>query len=235
MDNEKLLFYRKKFAENAKADKFIRGYFKSHGNLPTAGAVNIAKALTESEVAAVEFSAQVSSLVDRGSVIPAPIDEVVAEWEYIWNEETWNESYANGLLKDYYEWADGLSPYKEDLWNTVAQRPANWSDIEKENGKPIEYEDGYHYTNCVRCWQGALNAPEAKYPWCCVKIDEPFVGAVKLEYEDAEVYPWGENREFKRTFAIESIPSAFGEEYKLDGNGETTFDPSKLVATLVKR
>jgi hypothetical protein len=234
MDNEKLFAYRKKFAENAKADKFVRSYYKSHGSMPTSNEVNVARVLTAEEVAAVEFSVQVSALVEEGSVEPTPVEEV-AEWEYIWNEETWNASYANGTLKDYYVWADGLSPYKEDLWNTVENRPANWNDIEKdENGNPIEYEDGYHYANCVRCWQGAVNAPGAAYPWCGVKIT-PFNGAIKLEYGDAVAYPWGEYREFTRTFAIASIPTTFGEEYKLDGEGKTTFDPSGLVATLIKK
>ena len=91
--------------------------------------------------------------------------ETDATWEYIYNEQTWNESYNNGLLKTYYNHYDAASPYKEDLWNTVENRPANWNDIEKDGqGNPIEYEDGYHYTNCVRCWQGAINAPGAQYP-----------------------------------------------------------------------
>lgn len=228
MDNEKLLAYRKKFAELAKADKFVREYYKENGEMPSTGELNEGKALTTEEVKELEFNVQVSSLIDSVS------NEEVGVWDYIWNEETWNESYENGALKDYYVWADGISPYKEDLWNTVEQRPANWSDIEKDGeGKPIEYEDGYHYTNCVRCWLGAVNAPGAAYPWCGVKFT-PFEGKIKFEYGDAIAYPWGEHKVFTRTFAIASIPTELGMEYKLDGNGETTFDPAGLTVTLIK-
>lgn len=226
-----LLSRRQESAERQKANKFIRKYYKEHGTFPSVEAVQEAKVLTEEEAEDLSFNIELSNLVKKSE------KESVAAWDYIWNEETWNDSYANGTLKDYYVWADekGAYPYKEDLWNTVANRAANWNDIEKDGeGKPIEYEDGYHYANCVRCWQGAINAPGAAYPWCGVKI-EPFEGTIKFEYDGGEaVYPWGDYKKFNRTFAIASIPTELGEDYKLDGEGKTSFDPSKLVVTAVK-
>ena len=163
--------------------------------------------------------------------------ETDGTWEYINNEASWNESYQNGLLKTYYAHYDAASPYKEDLWNTVENRAANWNDIEKDgNGVPIEYEDGYHYINCVRCWQGAINAPGAKYPWAAVALPVPFEGYIKFTYDNGTpVYPWGDSiRTFTKGFGIASIPEELGNEFLLDGNGNTTFDPLKLVVKLLQ-
>ena len=158
-------------------------------------------------------------------------------WEYIHDEQSWNDSYQNGLLATYYAHYDAASPYKEDLWNTVEQRPANWNDIEKDGqGNPIEYEDGYHYTNCVRCWQGAINAPGAKYPWAAVAMPVPFEGYIKFTYDNGTpVYPWGDNiRTFSKGFGIASIPEELGNEFLLDAQGNTTFDPTKLQVKLLQ-
>ena len=166
---------------------------------------------------------------------PEPDPEQSAEWDYIIDEASWNASYQGGVLKDYYEWADASSPYKEDLWNTVENRAANWNDIEKDGqGNPIEYEDGYHYINCERCWKGAINAPGAKYPWAAVSLPKPFTGVVKFVYDEGEsVYPWGsESKEFTKGFGVASIPTELGEEFLLDSEGNTTFDDSKLKITL---
>lgn len=169
---------------------------------------------------------------------PKPAPEQPVEWDYIVDEASWNASYQRGVLKDYYEWADASSPYKEDLWNTVENRAANWNDIEKDNqGNPIEYEDGYHYINCERCWKGAINAPGAKYPWAAVVLPKPFVGVVEAVYDEGEPkYPWGsESKEFVKGFGVASIPNEFGEEFLLDDEGKTTFDESKLKFTLIKQ
>ena len=162
--------------------------------------------------------------------------ETTGTWEYIYDETSWNQSYQNGLLATYYAHYDSASPYKEDLWNTVENRAANWNDIEKDGqGNPIEYDDGYHYTNCVRCWQGAINAPGAQYPWAAVALPIPFEGYVKFTYDNGTpVYPWGDNiRTFSRGFGIASIPSELGSEFLLDNQGQTTFDPAKLQVTLL--
>lgn len=213
------------------AKKFIYDYAKKHnGEMPEADAVAEAKVLLPGDEDKIDFQVEADALVKLSDA-----EKVNAEWDYIYNEASWNASYENGALKDYYAWADGLSPYKEDLWNTVENRAANWNDIEKDDkGVPIEYEDGYHYLNCVRCWKGAFYAPGAQYPWCGVKFS-PFYGAIKFEYEDKEAYPWGKTfRQFKRNFGIASIPGELGAEYKCDFEGNTSFDSSKLNVTLFK-
>lgn len=67
------------------------------------------------------------------------VDEVVedpADWQYIDSEESWNDSYANGALKDYY----AANP-SEDLWNTTENRAANYNDrhyVGTINGEAVE-------------------------------------------------------------------------------------------------
>lgn len=54
------------------------------------------------------------------------VDDIIEEeasWVYVNNEESWNESYTNGALKDYYE----ANP-TEDLWNSSANRAASYND-----------------------------------------------------------------------------------------------------------
>lgn len=96
----------------------------------------------------------------------------------------------------------------------------------------IKFES-YSFPGFIHCWQGAINAGGASYPWCVTKI-EPFEGTIKYNYNGGEdVYPYGEYRKFKNIFAIVSIPGEFGSEYALN-NGVSSFDPSKLVVTMVK-
>ena len=161
------------------------------------------------------------------------------EFDYIHDEESWNESYAAGGLKLYYEWSDKANaPYKEDLWNTVENRAANVNDARKdpETGELVLDENGnYIYDNCERCWVGALNAPGAKYPWIVMKLPIPFEGTIKFSYEGKEdVYPWGEAaRTFGRGFGCASIPTELGDEFLLDNEGNTSFDVTKFEATLI--
>ena len=225
-------------AERFKAKKFVNNYYAVNGSMPSNDAVKQAKELTAEEEAKIALLAQVDDVVER-----AVAEEVVTiDWETIKDETSWNASYENGCLKKYYPWADekGAYPYKEDLWNNAANRAANWNDIVKEGGEPVEFEDGYHYVDangdpCVRCWKGAFNAPGAKYPWCAINTPN-FSGTIKLAYDGVEVYPWGEaKRTFGRGFAIASIPTEFNDDsLKCDFNGNGNFDPSKLVVTLIK-
>ena len=200
--------------------------------MPQEELVNEAKALTEGEIAQIELDVEV------GAKIVEYEKESTADWDYIWNEDTWNASYKNGGLKAYYEWCDGgaTAPYKEDLWNEVEGRPANSSDWQRdEQGNPVIDDNGYYvYINCVRNWHGAVNAPGAKYPWAVVKPPIPFRGTIKFIYNEGDaVYPWGEApRTFKRGFGCASIPVELGEEYILH-DGETSFEPTKLEVTLV--
>ena len=224
-------------AERAKGKKFILAYEIEHGSMPSADAVKAAEALDAEEVAKVALLAQADVILD----IAGGDAKVTNDWETIKDEASWNASYENGCLKKYYPWADekGSFPYKEDLWNEKAQRAANWNDIVKEGGQPVEFEDGYHYVDgdgnpCVRCWKGAFYAPGAAYPWCAINTPT-FNGTIKLAYDGVEVYPWGQaKRSFGRGFAIASIPSEFDASLKCDFDGKGSFDPSKLTVTLIE-
>lgn len=167
---------------------------------------------------------------------PEPVE---AEWDFIYDEASWNAAYEKPTMQAYYEWSDRVNkPYKEDLYNTVEGRAANWNDArEDSNGEKVVDENGnYIYDNCERCWEGAINAPGAKYPWAVVTLPEEFEGVIKFTYDGGEpVYPFGEeSKQFQNIFGIVSIPNEFGDEYLLNADGETTFDPSKLEILLVK-
>lgn len=224
--------------ERAKAKRFINDFYAKNGSMPSVSEVAEAEQLTAAEVAKVDQQV----LVDNLASVAGGKETVCTDWETIKDETSWNASYENGCLKKYYVWADetGSFPYKEDLWNQKAQRAANWNDIVKEDGKPVEFEDGYHYEDadgnpCVRCWDGAFYAPGAKYPWCAINTPV-FQGTIRLNYADGEdVYPWGmAKRSFGRGFAIASIPGEFDESLKCDHEGNTTFNPANLTVTLVE-
>lgn len=173
-------------------------------------------------------------------------------WEYIYNEATWNEAYANPTLQAYYAWSDQANaPYKEDLWNSASGRAANINDAHKTNDEYDLDENGnYIYDNCERNWSGAVSAPWAKYPWAVVSIPKPFTWTISFSYNGWEpVYPWGEAvRSFTRGFGIASIPEEFKNNSFLIpenagiANGEwegevgeaSTFEPTKLVITLIQ-
>ena len=173
-------------------------------------------------------------------------------WEYIYNEATWNEAYANPTLQAYYAWSDQANaPYKEDLWNSASGRAANINDAHKTNDEYDLDENGnYIYDNCERNWSGAVSAPWAKYPWAVVSIPKPFTWTISFSYNGWEpVYPWGEAiRSFTRGFGIASIPEEFknnsflipenagiaNSEWEGEVGEASTFDPTKLVITLIQ-
>lgn len=205
--------------------------------------------------------------------------ETQAEFDYIWNETTWNAAYAKAPLQAYYE-----NHPEEDCWNTTANRACNYNDrlyvgkIDNEsfngkatwasdNAQKITFDNEEYYApifygfepqtvalyenveltqstgkefvittvcyseDCPHCWLGAINAPGAIYPWCVVAIPESFNGTIKFVYDETNVVE--RTVESANVYYIESIPSLFGDEYQLDENGNTTFDESKLVVTLI--
>ena len=165
-------------------------------------------------------------------------------YDYIYDEASWNESFANGGLKKYYEWSDAANaPYKEDLWNTIENRAANINDAKKENDEYVLDANGnYVYENCERCWTGAINAPGAKYPWIVPYFDTDVNATITFQYEGKEdVMPWGDKvfglgkkeNGADRLFGCASIPTELGDEFLLDANGVTTFDLSKFTMILV--
>lgn len=170
-------------------------------------------------------------------------EEESDSYDFIHDEESWNASFNNGGLKKYYVWSDAVNaPYKEDLWNTVEERAANVNDAHKEDDEYVLDDNGnYIYDNCERCWEGALNAPGAKYPWIVVNFDTDVNATITFKYEGKEdVQPWGDKvfgigkKEdgSDRLFGCASIPTELGEEFLLN-EGETTFDISKFKMFLV--
>lgn len=96
-----------------------------------------------------------------GSIIPSK------NYNYVYNEETWNNSYQNGGLKLYYQ-----AYPDEDRWNEQAQRPARATD--KVDGQWPDY--------CVQCWKGAINAPGAKFPWIVPYFNEDVNSKIIFAY-----------------------------------------------------
>lgn len=154
------------------------------------------------------------------------------------------ESYNNcaGLAK-YYEWSDRVNkPYKEDLLytdpETGATRAANINDVRKdpETGELMTDENGnYIYDNCVRCWEGAIKAPGAKFPWMVVDFNNYDVDsaiAFKYSYPDGNVKvvkPWNDKVFKEGSWGVASLATEFNDndflipENRTDG-GESTFD-----------
>lgn len=168
------------------------------------------------------------------------------------DEESWNASnQEGGGLYKYYIWSDQANaPYKEDLWNTSANRAANINDARKDpdSGELVLDEKGnYIYDNCERCWQGAVKAPGAKYPWIVLNVTDetPSLVTFKYTYPDGtvkEVNPWGNKvfggpTESRREWGCASVASEFGDndfiisENRTDG-GESTFDVERFELIL---
>lgn len=105
------------------------------------------------------------------------------------------------------------------------------AELTNSTGKEFVITTVCYSEDCPHCWQGAINAPGAKYPWCVVTLPIPFDGTIKFVYDETNVVERTANTE--HGYYIEAIPTLFGEEYKLDENGDTTFDSSKLNVTLI--
>jgi len=145
------------------------------------------------------------------------------------NEASWNAAYnaPNSPLKAYLD----ANP-DEDRWNEHEQRWAVAAD--KVSGQWPDY--------CVQCWKGAINAPNAKYPWVTISLPIPFDGKIELIYDGGTpIYPWGTEVHRTNGYGVASIPEEFGRtdwiidpstgEAPADGT-PNAFDPSKLVVNL---
>lgn len=167
-------------------------------------------------------------------------------FDYIHDEESWNESYANGGLKKYYAWSDRVNkPYKEDLWNTEANRPANINDAKKDPETEellLDDNGNYIYENCERCWLGAVKAPGAKYPWIVVNFNTNINSTIKFKYEYEEgvkeVLPWGSKVFNANSFGCASVASEFEDnDFLLSENRndekQSTFDIDKFKIELI--
>ena len=117
-------------------------------------------------------------------------------YDYIYDEASWNASFANGALKKYYtKYPD------EDRYNTIEHRWALATD--KVDGEWPEY--------CIQCWEGAVNAAGAKFPWICPNFDENVNSSIVFEYEGmGKVYPWGSTVfGSTKTWGIASVAEEF--------------------------
>lgn len=100
----------------------------------------------------------------------------------------------------------------------------------------------------TQCWEGAVNAPGAKYPWICPNFDTDVNAKVKFVYKGKDaVQPWGDSvfgsvktfgmvsvaEEFQENgFLIEANQANGNEEWS---NNENGFDISKFKMILIKQ
>lgn len=164
-------------------------------------------------------------------------------YDYIYDEASWNASFANGALKKYYtKYPD------EDRYNQQEHRWA-WPDGDKVNGEWPDY--------CVQCWEGAVNSNGAKFPWICPNFDTDVNAKIIFQYEGKEdVQPWGENifgigrkaDGTDRLWGIASVAEEFQDkgflipENEENGDsswsgrkGDNNFDINKFKMILVKQ
>lgn len=135
---------------------------------------------------------------------------------------------ADGVQKitidgtEYYTqiWGYDLSGNNCTLYNDVA--------CTEESGKTFNVTTVSFSDDCKHCWEGAINAPGAAYPWLVITLPEPATGKLKViggeKLGSTEVFPWGNDyREFLHGYAICSIPTEFSKP-------ETKIDPSTGAA-----
>ena len=86
----------------------------------------------------------------------------------------------------------------------------------------------YGGDNVVHSWK-AVN--KDAFPWVVVELPKPFDGTIKFTYDETNVVE--REQATDGGYYIAQVANLFGSEYKIDENGQTTFDDSKLVVTLV--
>ena len=145
------------------------------------------------------------------------------EFDYIHDEESWNNSYQNGGLKLYYaKYPD------EDRWNVQENRPARATDKNPDG----TWDD----TKCPQCWQGAINAPGAKYPWIVPYFTRDVNSKLIFKYDGKEdVMPWGDAvfgvGDGRKQWGCASIPVEFNDD-SFDIKGQNLFDINKFKMIL---
>ena len=63
------------------------------------------------------------NVIVQPEVDPRPAEEESDMYDYVYDEDSWNESEANGALKKYHE-----KYPEEDWWNVTADRACNYND-----------------------------------------------------------------------------------------------------------
>ena len=113
---------------------------------------------------------------------------------------------------------------------------------------------GISFPGFTQCWDGAVKAPGAKYPWVAVYFDEDVNSLVKFQYEGKDdVYPWGSKifgkgnghkewgfasvaEEFKdNSFLIPENAANANPEWDGEAGTQSTFDISKFKVILVNQ
>lgn len=126
---------------------------------------------------AAEYNLTLDGALQYGAVKTEHPEEESNSYDYIYDESSWNDSFTNGALKKYYaQYPD------EDRYNQNEHRWA-W-ETDKVDGEWPSY--------CVQCWEGAVNANAAIYPWICPNFDIDVNATIKFQYEGKDdVTPWG--------------------------------------------
>jgi len=123
---------------------------------------------TDAEVE--EHNAQIEGAVKIGDPSESIFIDDYDKIEYIYNEETWNQSYANGIMKKYYE-----TYPDEDWYNETAHRAANFND------KAYDV-DIYESADTIYDFTSYNNADkEVKYGEGQVKVIEMRAGGATVE------------------------------------------------------
>ena len=227
-------------------------------NLPENSQMKIDKikygVYTEEE--AIEYNAALTGAVKTGDY-KEDIEEEYNQYNYIHDEESWNESFTNGALHIYY------TKYPmEDLYSTSLGRISNINDwhitadvydtndellsenteysVKWVNGDTLKiqnistedvlfiprkkeedeniglneeisiYSDNTLATSVghiiakskfapgfSQCWEGAVNANGAKYPWIAPYFTEDKNALIKFQYQGKnDVMPWGNSKIF---------------------------------------
>ena len=93
---------------------------------------------------------------------------------------------------------------------------------------------------CPQCWEGAVNAPEAKLPWVAIMFDTDVDAKLRFDYEGKDsVYPWGDTLfgigEDKKSWGLASPAKEFDDDtLALTANGGSdAFDGGSFKITLV--
>lgn len=95
-------------------------------------------------------------------------------YEYVYNEASWNKSYQNGGLKLYYEeYPD------EDRWNENADRLA----------VPSDKIAGVWPPYCVHCWKAVVANQEIKLPWIVPYFTEDVNSKIIFVYNEKTDVP----------------------------------------------
>ena len=96
------------------------------------------------------------------------------------------------------------------------------------------------FPGCTQCWEGAVQAPGAKFPWICPNFETDANVMIKFQYEGkADVTPWnfsvfGKGPDHKE-WGIASVANEFNDNTLaiLDNGGQGTFDITKFKVIAV--